>query len=111
VRSSSVLLLVFGLAACGSSSGPDFSSAVTACRSLASAVCNKEAVCNPPVNIDTCTQLQGQNCDEAGCVSGTFYNATAAQTCYNAYVNQSCADSNADVVPASCQPPLPCTSD
>lgn len=106
MRGLSLVSLAVAFAGCGSNSvAVDFSSPITACRSFALAVCTVEASCQPGVDVNTCTQLleTQEGCNQAGCPIGTVYSPTAAQTCYNAYRNQSCADSNSGAVPASCQ--------
>ena len=109
MRGLSLFCVVLAVSACGGSSAPDFESIITACRSLASASCTRESQCQPgQVNVDTCSQLLAQNCNAAVCSPGYVYSPTTAQTCYNDYLNQDCPDNNSSVVPASCQPPLPC---
>jgi len=92
------------LAACGNSTTVDFSSPITACRSFALAVCTVEANCQSVADVNSCAQLlAAQNgCNQAGCGSGV-YSPTAAQTCYNDYSSQSCAESNGGTIPDSCQ--------
>jgi hypothetical protein len=109
VRGFCFVSLTVAIAACGNSTSVDFSSPITACRSFALAVCTVEASCQYVADINSCTQLlENQNgCNQAGCGSGV-YSATAAQTCYNDYRSQTCAESNSGAVPNSCQQPLVC---
>jgi hypothetical protein len=110
VRGLSFVCLAF--AACGANTATnDFSSPVTACRSFATSVCTREAACNPGngLDINTCAQLlaSSNNCNQAGCGTNV-YSPTDAQQCNNDYLNQSCADSNAGTIPASCEPTMLC---
>jgi hypothetical protein len=109
VRGLSLVGFVVALAACGNSTTVDFSSPITACRSFALAVCTVEASCQAGVDVSSCSQLlAAQNgCNQAGCGAGV-YSPTAAQTCYNAYLNQTCPESNSSTIPDACQQSVIC---
>ena len=108
MRGLSLVCLSLVFAACGGNNTAtnDFSSPITACRSLATSVCTREDQCNPgTVDVSSCSQLlaASENCNEAGCPLGTTYTPSNAQQCSNDYLNQTCSDSNTGAVPASCQ--------
>ncbi len=102
-----VVCLSVGLAAsaCGGSGTNDLSNPILACRSFATAACNRLSACEPgQVEVDSCIQLlqANQNCNLAGCPTQTTYSGAGAQECLAAYQNQACQDSQNNVTPPSC---------
>ena len=106
MRRLSLVGCSLAFAACGSNltSTNDFSSPVTACRSFATSICTRESTCKSGIDVNSCAQLlaNSENCNEAGCASGSTYSPTNAQQCSNDYLNQSCPDSANGVIPLSC---------
>ena len=105
-RASLVVLVSLASAACAAGgTTKDFESPVSACQSFASASCIRLSQCQSGVDVNNCTtQLENvEGCNMASCGAGTF-SPTAAQQCYNDWLNQTCADALSNMTPASCNP-------
>lgn len=110
-RPLAALAVVIALAGCGGSSAST-SDPATACKSLFTTVCNKLFQCNPTGaaqaygSSSACASSLSAGCNSTSgsgsCPAGTSYNASNANTCINDYGNESCADMNGGVTPASC---------
>jgi hypothetical protein len=98
------LVVCLALAACGSSGTNDVQNPILACRSFATAACNRLSQCQAGVDVNSCTQLleNADLCDAATCGTAT-YSPAAAQQCLNDLNNQACQDSVNNVPLASCQ--------
>jgi hypothetical protein len=110
-RTSLVVCLSLGAAACGASGTYDVTSPILACRSFVTAECTRLSQCEPDqaIDISSCTQLLEAKdiCDATTCGTST-YSPSNAQTCLNDLLNQSCQDSENNVSPPSCAVNLLC---